>query len=201
MILYDNISFGFDAQPVSGDADSLTASVDAVTGTITLNWDQPVSMGPGDQFFIYRSDSRDGFWGAQITDHVLLTSLPYDTLTFQDIGVAAAGTQFYYMVIPVMSGTGVSGISSYSIGVFTAQFLGQYDTMGIPLKLTSYPSADDFAFDVENCAGINYFDYPGQVWRWHSERMSPGAFDPTLERGRGYQISTEAVTKFSFVGY
>ena len=201
MILYDNISFGFDAQPGSGDSDSLTASVDAASGTVTLNWVQPASMGPGDQYFIFRSQTRDGFWGAQGADYLLIASLPYDMLTAQDLNVAAADTQYYYMVVPSQSGTGERGVSSYSIGVFTARYLDQYDTVGIPLKLDSYPTADAFAFDVDNCVGINYFDYPTQEWRWHSERMTAGAFDPTFERGRGYQISTQALTKFSFVGH
>jgi hypothetical protein len=201
MILYDNISFGFDAQPDFGDSASLTTSVDAASGTVTLNWLAPASMGPGDQYFIFRSPTRDGFWGAQGADYLLIASLPYDVLTVQDVGAAAADTQYYYIVVPSQAGTGVMGVSSYSIGVFTARFLDQYDTVGIPLKLDSYPTADAFASGVDSCVGINYFDFPTQEWRWHSERMTAAAFDPTFERGRGYQISTQAQTKFSFVGH
>ena len=119
----------------------------------------------------------------------------------QDAGIATADTQYYYMVVPSQSGTGERGVSSYSIGVFTAKFLDQYDTVGVPLKLGAYPTADAFASGVDSCVGINYFDYPTQVWMWHSERMNVGAFDLTFERGRGYQISTQALTKFSFVGH
>jgi hypothetical protein len=201
MILYDNISFGFDAQPGSGDADSLSASVDPASGTVTLSWSQPWGMDVGDQYFVFRSETRDGFWGLLDTDYILIASLPFDTLTIQDPGVATAGSQYYYMVVPVQWGTGLRGTSSYSIGVFTAEYLDQYDTVGIPLKLSSYPSVDTFSLDVESCVGINYFSYPDQRWMWHSEGMTPGAFDPVLERGLGYQVSTQAQTRYSFVGH
>ena len=43
-------------------------------------------------------------------------------------------------------------------------------------------------------------EYSQQRWLWHSDRMPANAFDTTLERGFGYQISTAAGTKYSFIG-
>ncbi|UCF08106.1 MAG: VWA domain-containing protein [Thermoplasmata archaeon] len=200
MIMYDNVSFGFSAAPMAGNSASLNASVNPLTETVSLNWSQPAGMVAGDQFHVFRAATRDGFWGTIDVDYTHIASLGYTTLTLQDTGIATAGTEYYYMVVPIQQGTGERGVSSYSIGVWTAEYLDQYDTVGIPLKLFTYPSADSFSDDVDNAVGINHFDYTAQRWQWHSHRMPASVFDIQFEMGRGYQISTVATTKHSFVG-
>jgi parallel beta-helix repeat protein len=199
MILYDNVPFGFDAMPLTGNADSLTATVDG-SGNVTLNWTQPANMGSGDRYYVLRSTSRDGFWDMAGVNYTQLSALPFDVLSYQDIGNATAGTEYYYMIVPVNLSTGEIGASSYSIGVWTAGYLDQYDTFALPLRLGSNQTADWFCDNIPDTVGINYYIYSQQRWCWHSTRMPAGAFDPTLIMTAGYQICTSNDTKFTFIG-
>ena len=197
MILYDDASFGFDT--AIGEANSLRAAVD-VFGNVTLNWAQPESMNSGYEYHVLRSETRDGFWGIEGVDYEQIATLPYDSLFYQDIGIANVGTEYYYMVVPVNLTTGDRGSSSYSIGVWTASYSDKYDTFGIPLKLSSYQTADWYCDNIPDTVGINYYIINEQRWGWHSKRMPVGAYDPVLKMAEGYQISTSSATKFTFIG-
>jgi hypothetical protein len=199
MILFDDVSLGFDATPLTGDAVSLTAKVDG-NGNITLNWTQPANIGSGDQYRVLRSTSRDGFWGTEGINYTQLAVLPFNVLSYQDIGNATLGTEYYYMIVPINLSTSERGVSSYSIGVLTAGYLDQYDTFALPLKLSNYQTTDWYCDKIPDTIGINYYIYNEQRWGWHSTRMPMGAFDPILVMTKGYQISTTGPTKFTFIG-
>jgi hypothetical protein len=199
MIRYEDISCGFDVSP-GGNAGELTASVNSVSETVVVNWEEAMGMGSFDQYLILRSTKRDGFWGAEDVDFIELVTLPFNVLFYLDEGNATAGSQLYYMIVPLNSSTLKRGSSSYSIGIWTKEFETEYDTFGLPLKLTEDKTADWFCDNIPNSVGINYHNSAYQRWRWHSTRMPEGAFDPVLEIAEGYQISTTNVTKFSFIG-
>ena len=199
MIIYDNVPFGFDATPLTGNADNLTATVDSC-GNVTLNWTQPVNIGSGDKYYVLRSSSRDGFCGTLGVNYNQLVALPYDVLSYQDIVNATPGTEYYYMIVPVNLSTGERGVSTYSIGVWTEEYLQGYDTFGIPLKLDCNQTADWYCDNIPDTVGINYYIYTEQRWCWHSTRMPAEAYDPILEMTEGYQISTSSFTKFTFIG-
>jgi hypothetical protein len=198
--LYDNNSFGFDATPGTGDVDSLTATVGSASGTVTLNWVQPVNMESGDVFYVLRSNTRDGFWGAVGSDYTILAILPNPNLSYQDIDNATEGTEYYYMVVPVNESTGERGVSCYSIGVCTIGYSGSYDSFALPLNPNGYNSVDWFCDAIDNTVGINYYNTTYQLWYWHSTGMQEVAFDVIIEMGIGYQISTSGPTKFTFIG-
>jgi hypothetical protein len=200
MILFYESTFGFNTNSANGDAQDLMASVNSTSKTVTLNWVAPVNMAPTDVYQVFMSTTRDGFWGNQGTDYELLSTLAYNELTYQDMGVASEWTQFYYMIVPLSQSTGKFGTSCYSIGVWTAGFDGHYDTFSLPLKPDSLKNVDWFCDEIEYTIGINYFELQFQEWSWHCTRMSAGAFDPLIEMGLGYQISTTFPTRFSFVG-
>jgi hypothetical protein len=199
MIRYEDISCGFDVSP-GGNAGELTASVNSVSETVVVKWEEAMGMGSFDQYLILRSTKRDGFWGAEDVDFIELVTLPFNVLFYLDEGNATAGSQLYYMIVPLNSSTLKRGSSSYSIGIWTKEFETEYDTFGLPLKLTEDKTADWFCDNIPNSVGINYHNSAYQRWRWHSTRMPEGAFDPVLEIAEGYQISTTNVTKFSFIG-
>jgi hypothetical protein len=115
-------------------------------------------------------------------------------------GAALAGTQFYYMIVPSLMGGMQMGASTYSIGVWTEEYLAQYDTFGVPLKQSQINSAHWFCHNIPQAVGMNYFIYEDQRWGWHSIRMPEGAYDPDVVMAVGYQISTTGPTKYSFVG-
>ncbi len=196
MTRYNSGSYlGFD---YNAEARDLDASVNPATGDITLTWSAPSNPGTV-QYHVYYSTTRDGFHGTRGVDYTLLAALPVGTLTTIHFGAALPDTQYYYMVIP-LNATDAEGATTYSIGVWTSGYLAQYDTLGIPLILDSYQTADWYC-DIGNVVGINYFIDSSQRWLWHSTRMPQGAFDPTLMMTEGYQISTTpAGTKYSFVG-
>jgi hypothetical protein len=197
MILYDNLSFGFDAALITGNADSLTAAVDPVSGDVNLTWDAAAGI---DTYYLYNSSRRDGFWGTLGIDYHLLATRPLGGESYTHGAAALAETEQYYMVVPFISSTGERGIASYSIGVWTAGYLDQYDTFALPLKPGSSKSADWFCDNIPDTVGMNYYIYSAQRWGWHSTIMPEGAFDPILEMAEGYQISTTSATKFSFIG-
>ncbi len=197
MILYDNLSFGFDAALSIGNADSLTATVDPASGDVNLSWDAAVGV---DTYYVYNSSSRDGFWGILGIDYYLLATTPLGSESYTHVGVALAGTEHYYMVVPFISGTGERGVSSYTLGVWTASYLDQYDTLALPLKTTSNQTADWYCDNIPDTVGMNYFNISVQRWGWHSTRMGAGAYDPVLVMTEGYQISTSGATKFTFIG-
>jgi hypothetical protein len=103
------------------------------------------------------------------------------------------------MVVPFNNG-GVRGSSTYSIGIWTEEYLVQYDTVGIPLKLKGDQTTDWYCSNINHTVGINYFNISEQRWCWHSTRMPAGAYDPFIEMTNGYQISTSNATKFIFIG-
>jgi hypothetical protein len=103
------------------------------------------------------------------------------------------------MVVP-FNAIGIRGASTYSIGIWTEEYLQGYDTFGIPLKLDSNQTADWYCDNIPDTVGINYYIHSEQWWSWHSTRMPAGAYDPILEMTEGYQISTSNFTKFTFIG-
>jgi hypothetical protein len=197
MILYDNIPFGFDATPSTGNADSLTAVADPASGDVALSWDPAAGI---DSYYVYNSSSRDGFWGTLGVDYHLLATTPLGSESYTHGGAALAGTEQYYMVVPFISSTGERGISSYTIGVWTASYLDQYDTFALPLRPSSNQTADWYCENIPDTVGMNYYMYSEQRWSWHATRMPQGAYDPILEMAEGYQISTSDATKFTFIG-
>ncbi len=194
MIRYKTGGFtGFDYNTI---ARNLTAIVDPITGNVTLYWTQPSSMDGDDSYKVYRSTTRDGFDNGTI---VLLDTLPYGNETYVDPGAAFLFDQCYYMVIPANE-TDIEGSSTYSIGIWTEEYLSQYDTFGIPLKLSNIQTADWYCDNIPDTVGINYYNVSAQRWSWHSTRMPKGAFDPILVMTIGYQISTSSGTEFTYIG-
>jgi len=193
-ILYNSGSFvGFD---YSTEADSLNAIVpDPVTGNVNLNWAAPNDLNVVN-YNVYRSTTRDGFDEGSAT---LLATLPRGIKTYTDFGAAASEGQHYYMIVPLNSNN-AEGASTYSIGVWTEEYLQGYDTFGIPLKLETNQTADWYCDNIPDTVGINYYNISAQRWCWHSTRMPAGAYDLTLVMTEGYQISTSNATKFTFIG-
>jgi hypothetical protein len=198
MILYNDASFGFNTS-IDSNAKSLNASVNSISDTVVLEWDQPESMGSLDEYHILRANRSDGFWGTLGVDYEDIATLPYDTMFYLDEGNATVGSEHYYMIVPMNTTTGDWGVSSYSIGVFTMGYF-QYGSFALPLKPLGFQTADWFCDIINNTVGINYFDSSYHLWFWHSKVMPEGAFDTTIEFGFGYQISASASTKYHFIG-
>jgi hypothetical protein len=158
-------------------------------------------MGVGDWYEVYYSTERDGFFRTLDVDYFLVSRVDFgtNTATHVDAQADSPGARLYYMVVP-FNPTGVRGSSTYSIGIWTEEYLSQYDTFGIPLKLSGYPTADWFCDNIPDTVGMNYYDVSTQRWCWHSTRMPEGAFDPVLVMSEGYQISTSNATKYTFIG-
>jgi hypothetical protein len=200
MISYDDDS-GFVGFISSSEAKNLTASVN-VNGDVTLTWQQPASMSSDDWYEVYYSNTRDGFFGTfgvhyDILGPIINYGIPFKTFT--GLGANDPGARLYFIVVP-FNVSGIRGSSTYSIGIWTEEYLVGYDTIGIPLKQSTYKTADWYCDNIPDTVGINYYIYNQQRWGWHSTRMPKGAFDPMLEMTAGYQISTLGPTKFTFIG-
>jgi hypothetical protein len=192
---------GFSGFDHVSEAKDITVSIE-VNGDIILSWQKPVSMGIGDYYEIYYSYKRDGFFGTPDEDyHPACSPVPYETNTKTITGLGAnnPNARLFIMIIP-FDADGVRGASSYSIGIWTEELLSQYDTFGIPLKMSNSQTADWYCDNIPFTVGINYFNHNKQRWGWHSTRMPSGAYDPLLLMTEGYQISTSCTTKFTFIG-
>jgi hypothetical protein len=163
---------------------------------VILTWDQPNDLSVVN-YNVYRSTTRDGFDDGSA---ILMATLPRGAETYIDFGAAASEGKYYYMVVPLNS-TNAEGASAYSIGVWTEEYLAQYDTIGIPLVLDTFERADWYCDQINNVVGINYYMNSVVGWSWHSTRMPAGAFDPILVMTEGYQISTIGATRFIFIGH
>ncbi|UCE36800.1 MAG: right-handed parallel beta-helix repeat-containing protein [Thermoplasmata archaeon] len=199
IIFEDDITFlGFDPM---FEAKSLEVWVEP-NGDVNLTWWEPPTMAPGDYYEIYYSYTRDGFFGdIDFNYYRVEPPVNFETNTTTHFGAGAnnPGSRLYYMVVP-FNALGTQGASTYSVGIWTEEYSEGYDTMGIPLKLDVNHTADWYCDNIPDTVGINYFDYTGQRWCWHSIRMPEGAFDTVLEMTKGYQISTSNSTKFMFIG-
>ena len=171
--------------------------VDPLSGDVDLNWDAAAGI---DNYYVYNSSRRDGFWGISGVDYHLLATTPFGGESYTHAGAALAGTEQYYMIVPFISSTGERGVSSYTIGVSTAGYLDQYDTFALPLKMSNNQTADWYCDIIPDTVGINYYITSQQRWGWHSKEMPAGVYDPKLEMTEGYQISTSESTKFTFIG-
>jgi len=200
MISYDDdiLFSGFDPDT---EAKNLTVTVEP-DGNVTLAWQEPASMGPGDWYEVYYSNTRDGFFKTFGLDYDLACPpIGYgtDTTTITGLGVNDPGARLYFMILPFNS-LGIRGASTYSIGIWTEEYLAEYDTFGIPLKMDMDYIADWFCNNIPDTVGINYYIVSEQRWGWHSTRMPEGAYDPTLMMAEGYQISNSNSTNFIFIG-
>ncbi len=200
MIKYRDSAYpGFD--PPSS-AQSLMATI--ISNNIRLDWTRPSGVMDGDYYVVYFSITRDGFFGSlnshywEVPGSPVVISGATGTLTHMD--ALLSYDRLYYMV--VTSNTTGFGGSTYSIGVWTEDFLSGYDTLGLPLKLYGGDETADWYCDsIQNTVGINYFIYPEQRWGWHRINMNIGVYDTLIEMTEGYQISTSNLTKYTFIGY
>jgi hypothetical protein len=200
MVMYDNDS-GFDGFNYSIDAARLGLSVNG-TGDVEIKWYEPMCMAPGDWYEVYFSYERDGFFGTINNDYFPVSPpINYGNNITNHNGIQAdnPGMRIYYLVVPYKSG-GIRGSSSYSIGIWTEDYLAQYDTIGLPLKLKAEHSADWYCDHINNSVGINYLNQGQQRWEWHSTIMPSGAFDPMVEMTKGYQLSTGDDSYYTYVG-
>ncbi len=199
MISYDddNGFLGFDP---ATEAKNLTVYIES-NGDVNLTWQEPTCMSIGGWYEVYWSNTRDGFFGIINISYSLVCHVNFRTNKITHINAQAInpGTMLYYIVVP-FNASGVRGASTYSIGIWTEEYLQRYDTFGIPLKLNGSETADWYCDNIPDTVGINYYINTDQRWSWHSTRMPAEAFDPILEMTEGYQISTSIATKFTFIG-
>jgi len=156
----------------------------------------------GDWYEVYYSSSRVGFFGTLGNEYDLACpalGFGNDTATIPGLGATDPGARLYFMVVP-FNNLGIKGASTYSIGIWTEEYLSEYDTLGMPLKQSFVETTDWYCENIPDTVGINYYIYNQQRWSWHSTRMPVGAYDPILEMTEGYQISTSNATKFTFIG-
>lgn len=177
--------FGFPS-----DISSLTATVS--NDCVTLNW---ISVADADYYHVYRSISRDGL--NEISPELRYTTIDNTILTWTD--TIFDSNECYYLVVPISNILG-EGSSSYSIGIWTNNYFLGYDSFSLPLKPSITHSVNWYCNGITDVLGMNYHMHSEQRWFWHKTIMPEGAYDVDVVMAEGYQISTLAKTKYSFVG-
>jgi len=193
------------AQLLYADAPGFDPAIDArelqltVAGDdVLLTFTQPPGVVPGvDAYEVRVATSRAGFFdgSAVLVSGSPVLAGPGPTMSLTDAGAILRSPELYYMVIPVTA-AGV-GASTYSVGVFTRTFQGA-DTLALPLRPSSPSTVDAYADMIPGTLGILYLS--GGVWVPHFRGMPAGAYDAAVNIGAGYQISTAAGSRYSFVG-
>jgi len=159
---------------------------------INLAWP---SLGPGIEYFVYRSTFRNGFAQGAYT-----TFGPFPGNTHTDLGAATSTSQFYYLVVPRNTTTSEYGASTYGVGVFTVEYNGNY-MFGLPLMRMSLGemSADWYVDQIPNCLGIVYLE--NGIWKAHFKEFKAGVYDTTITHGRGYELTVYNKAKYTHVGW
>ncbi|UCF07304.1 MAG: VWA domain-containing protein, partial [Thermoplasmata archaeon] len=123
MISYDDDN-GFSGFDPNSNAKNLTVSVEP-DGDVNLTWQEPASMGAGDCYEVYYSNSRDGFFRT-LGIHYDLACPPVNygtnTTTIAGLGASNPAARLYFMVV-TMNASGIRGTSTYSIGIWTEEYL------------------------------------------------------------------------------
>jgi hypothetical protein len=103
------------------------------------------------------------------------------------------------MIIPHDPIGGTNGSSTYSIGVWTAEYNGN-EMFGLPLKpVWGLESADWYVDQIPNCLGIVF--YENGIWKAHFKEFPEGVYDTMIEFGKGYQVSVYDTSLYSYVGW
>ncbi|UCG69259.1 MAG: hypothetical protein JSV09_16020 [Thermoplasmata archaeon] len=170
------------------------SNVDQSTGVVKLWWD-PVNSPKLDRYLIYKTTTRMKLNDMTISYYAFTTSTIWeDPIPLQD------DTRYYYSVVSVKLNMSVGFNTTYSLGVWTRNYVQGYDTLALPLKLNATHPIDWYCDETPNTWGINYHSYSEQRWMWHKTIMPQGAYDTDVLMGEGYQISTTTNTKYIFIG-
>jgi hypothetical protein len=168
-------------------------------GDVQLSWDPVLGA---DHYIVYRSATREGIsnlgllplWETTFGNPMDTTYIDYNAAYF-------GGTQFYYCIVAVSDpGLHFGFNSTYSAGLWVADYLGEYDTLGLPLRLDGKNSVDWYCDEIPDTVGINHYLKGEKRWVWHATRMPQDVYDTDIVMGDGYQISTSASTKYIFLG-
>ena len=199
--LTSNTTYTFVGSPASmirfheglGDSVTFRKSLSARTegNDVNLSWQ---SVAGASRYIIFRSERRDGLHNLSLSP-IAETVWNY----WQDPSIIGnEGSEYYYMVIP-MDPQGELGSSTYSIGVFTEIYQAGTDTFALPLKPVEAHSLDWYCDNIPNIVGIIHL--MKRMWRLHAIEMPEGVYDADALQGEGYQISTDSVARFIFIGY
>jgi hypothetical protein len=187
MVMY-NEGFGFD----DASRDDLGATVNW-KGDVALTW----SAIPNAEYYVYWSATRDGFFRSSFT--ILNGGNRVLGLTFVHTGGVTGAGENYYMIIPYDKINDTDGSSTYSIGVWTAEYNGN-DMFGLPLKpVWGAQSADWYVDELDNCLGVVFLE--NGLWKAHFKEFPEGVYDTLLEVGKGYELTVYDTSRFSYIGW
>jgi hypothetical protein len=164
---------------------------------VTLTWQ---SLGGGIEYYIHRSGTRDGFFPGSPGSYTILNGgNPVPGTIYVDMGAAQAPSDYYYMIVPLNTGTMELGSSTYGVGVMKATYNGN-EMIGLPLKPQwGDKYADWYVDQIPNALGIVYLE--GGIWKAHFKEFPEGVYDTILETGKGYELTVYAQSFYIFVGW
>lgn len=168
---------------------SLNAEVQG--GVVRLTWN---STENATKYLIFRSNQRIGLHDPSV---ILVARTPGGATGWTDVNVSVQ-SEFYYFVKPV-DFLGNNGSSTYSVGVFFANYRAGSDTFALPLKQIESHSLDWYCDSIPDVVGMSYLVH--QVWKFHAKEMPERTYDSPVMQAEGYQISVDGYpAEFSFVG-
>lgn len=175
-------------------------ALSVIGNDVSLGWDQV----PGaDHYVIYRATTRWGINNRLLSSAGETTAFGPNAWTDLDPQTNVGGNEFYYAVGAVNSSLEhVSFNTTYSIGIWIANFPGGYSAIGLPVRTfdSVTKTVDQYVDDIPNAVGLNYFIYGEQRWAWHRFNMPMGVYDEVMGYSNGYQLSTSALSNYYFVG-
>jgi hypothetical protein len=191
-----------------GQDDARRIWATAFDSDVRVSWIQPPGMmSMRDSYRVYYSPTRDGFFGIEGLDYLLLNGAPViapwgPIVNVFHAGALSSGREWYYMVIPFVNNS-LQGSSSYSIGVFKTDLLTGYSAIGLPLR----PFANGTYMDLDvshilspGILGVQWFNRTLNDWTAHAAWMPTGMYDTVLVMVMAVQVSADIPARAVFTG-
>lgn len=153
-----------------------------------------------DHYLIFRSEHQRDF---DFTDPLYDTSFslsPLGTEWIDPNGAGPGAPKEYYYIVRAVSAVGLMSNTSNTAGKWTKQFTPGLNTFSLPLKPFEDHAVSWYAEQIPDVEFIRWMNSTGH-WVTHHEGMGEGIEDSPVEMGKGYEISLDSSSKFTFCGY
>jgi hypothetical protein len=191
-----------------GQADATRIWATPFDTDVRISWIQPPGMMPmRDSYRVYYSSKRDGFFGFEGLDYLLLGGAPIvapwgPVANAFHSGALSSGHEWYYMVVPFVNNS-LQGSGSYSVGVFSTGLGPGYSAIGLPLR--PYANGTFLGLNVSfissaNILGVQWLDFARNDWVARQAWMPPGMDDTELEMVMAVQVDASVLTSVVFTG-
>jgi parallel beta-helix repeat protein len=191
-----------------GQDDARRIWATAFDSDVRVSWIQPPGMmSMRDSYRVYYSPTRDGFFGIEGLDYLLLGGAPImapwgPVANAYHSGAFSSGHEWYYMVVPYVNNS-LQGSSSYSVGVISEEIAPGYSAIGLPLRPWAngtFLGVNVSSISSADILGVQWLDPSRNDWVARQAWMPPGMYDAPLLMVMAVQVDASVATTIAFTG-